>query len=82
MTDNLVKILSEIPKVKRVFRKANDIDGFSVELENAEIIDISGTQWATADNKRMIENNFLFQTTKGKEIVFSKEQADLADGLR
>lgn len=78
MTDNLQKILSEMPQVKEIFRKTNGVDGFSVKLEDGEVIDISGSKWRYA-NKIWVNDFLSFGTTKGKEIVFSKEQANKAE---
>jgi len=78
--NNLEKILDETPKVIKVFKKAKDVDGFSVELQNGEIIDISGTQWQTSDYKRSVLDKTLFQTSN-KEIVFTEQLNLLANDL-
>lgn len=78
---NLGEIIKEPIKVKKVFQKEPGIDGFTVELEDGNEVDISRTQWNTVDNKREMEELIIFSTTKGYEISFSLEQASLASNF-
>ncbi|GEM_PF-2595323 len=71
---------SEAPSVIRVFQKSASIDGFSVELQNGEVIEITGTQWAQADNKSSIAGKVNFQNY-GKVISFTHEQELLANKI-
>ncbi|OGI67286.1 hypothetical protein A2823_01565 [Candidatus Nomurabacteria bacterium RIFCSPHIGHO2_01_FULL_41_91] len=61
-------------KVKRILDKEPGKDGFSVELENGEIVNISLTQWNSEDYKTKNIEETLFSTTKGYIISFSKQQ--------
>lgn len=71
---------SEVPKVVKVFQRSRDIDGFSAELQNGEVIDISSTQWVIPDNKRSDSSKIVFQNF-GREISFTQEQESLANNL-
>jgi hypothetical protein len=70
----------EIPKVKRVFKIEPDKDGFSVELENGEIIEISKTEW-NSDFKTTHNDQIFFSTRKGYDISFSEEQVTQVESL-
>lgn len=66
--------MNNVKQIKRVFKKTNDQDGFSVELENGEIIDISDTEWNTTENKETIEGKMIFLASNGYKIFFNIEQ--------
>ncbi len=67
-------------KVIKVFKKQFDIDGFTAELEDGRSLDISGTQWNTADNKREYGDETLFIINK-YNISFSKENTEKANQM-
>lgn len=73
-------IIKHTPRVKKIFRKAAGADGFSIELENGKIIDISGTAWNSEERRRAEGQNIFFQTEEG-EVVFSEEQTRAVDSF-
>jgi len=85
MTDMFNKTYNDLPKVKRIFQKEKGDDGFSVELEDEKILDISKSQWCTPEKWRKLENECMkFDYMKGRDrmdIVFSKEKLEEAERL-
>jgi len=74
------KIIKGPTSVKRIFKKNPGVDGFSVELEDGKIAEISYTAWNTSDNKKINSDTVIFSTNNG-DIVFSLEQAKGVDFL-
>jgi hypothetical protein len=68
-------------KVKEVFKKTNDEDGFFVKLEDGNELPISLTHWNSTDYKTINNQDIIFSTKKGYDISFSKDQANIADNF-
>ncbi len=73
---DLNTLVSKPSAVVEISQKEPSIDGFSVKLEGGEMIDISGTEWHTGDRRIQHENDLLFSTTFGRQILITKEQVD------
>lgn len=76
----MINISENNMKPTKIFKRTNSQDGFCVEIESKDVVDISGTSWTTEQFHQREKNGDTFHSSQGG-IYFTKDNLEEIMGL-